>query len=199
MSPAMDDRPLPATEAGDAPLEGMGRAPASPPPWSPLLLLLAAFLGDWLTGSEVASSLFYVIVIMFGAWFAGRRLGLALALLSVVAWALAHRLTGVPFSQPERRSTGTCSPSSPSTSSLRWRWPRRAAASNRVHALAAPRGFPQARSSRRPARSAISSSQLLPQRPPPLAELRVGDRVPDQHPRGRGLLRLLPDSPTAAP
>ena len=37
---------------------------------------------------------------MFGAWFAGRRAGLVLALLSVVAWALAHRLTGVPFSKP---------------------------------------------------------------------------------------------------
>jgi len=64
-----------------------------------ILLLLAAFLCDWLTGSEVASSLFYVIVIMFGAWFAGRGVGLALSLLSVMAWEIAHQLTGVPFSK----------------------------------------------------------------------------------------------------
>jgi serine phosphatase RsbU (regulator of sigma subunit) len=64
-----------------------------------ILLLLAAFLCDWLTGSEVASSLFYVIVIMFGAWFAGRGVGLVLSLLSVMAWEIAHQLTGVPFSK----------------------------------------------------------------------------------------------------
>jgi len=84
-----------------APAESPDRSRARAVPIAiSILLLAAAFAGDWLTGSEVASSLFYVIVIMFGAWFAGRRAGFVLALLSVVAWGLAHRLTGIPFSRP---------------------------------------------------------------------------------------------------
>jgi serine phosphatase RsbU (regulator of sigma subunit) len=96
---ATEDRPLPATDTS-APTAGTGGRARVAAVLVSLLLLFAAFACDWLTGSEVASSLFYVIVIMFGAWFAGRRLGLALALLSVVAWGVAHRLTGVPFSRP---------------------------------------------------------------------------------------------------
>jgi serine phosphatase RsbU (regulator of sigma subunit) len=64
-----------------------------------LSLLAAAFVIDWLTGNEVASSLFYVIAIMFGAWFLGRRAGLVLALLSVIGWMVAYYLVGDPFSK----------------------------------------------------------------------------------------------------
>jgi serine phosphatase RsbU (regulator of sigma subunit) len=67
---------------------------------SALGLLLAAFVADWHTGSEVASSLFYVIAIMFGAWFVGRGAGLVLAMLSVVGWLVAYYLVGAPFSKP---------------------------------------------------------------------------------------------------
>lgn len=99
MSYATDDRPLSAADAS-APIQRRGARARAAAVLVSLLLLSAAFVCDWLTGSEVASSLFYVIVIMFGAWFTGRRLGLALALLSVLAWGVAHRLTGVPFSRP---------------------------------------------------------------------------------------------------
>ncbi len=63
-------------------------------------LLVAAFLVDWRSGSEVASSLFYVVAIMFGAWFGGRVAGLVVAALSVACWWLAYRLVGVPFTKP---------------------------------------------------------------------------------------------------
>lgn len=95
-APAAGEAPRPATDPGEGPARRARAAPLA----ASGVLLLAAFLGDWLTGSEVASSLFYVIAILFGAWFAGRRAGLVLAVLSVIAWTVAHRLTGVPFSRP---------------------------------------------------------------------------------------------------
>lgn len=61
------------------------------------VLLAAAFAGDVVTGSEVASSLFYVVAILFGAWFVGDRVGRALAILSVACWWMAYRLSGKPF------------------------------------------------------------------------------------------------------
>lgn len=166
MSYAMEDRPHPATDA-TAPLEGPGsRARLAAIPVS-LLLLAAAFLTDWITGSEIASSLFYVIVIMFGAWFGGRRLGLALALLSVVAWGIAHRLTGVPFSR---------------SSILYWNLLAELAiyiitalavaearsGLDRVHALAAHLEDARRALERETRAVGQLQLQLLPQRPPPI-------------------------------
>jgi sigma-B regulation protein RsbU (phosphoserine phosphatase) len=61
------------------------------------LLVATAFASDLFTGSEVASSLFYVVAILFGAWFVGQRTGQALALLSVLCWWVAYRLSARPF------------------------------------------------------------------------------------------------------
>jgi len=62
-----------------------------------VLLLAIAFASDLLTGSEVASSLFYVVAILFGAWFVDQRAGQLLALLSVLCWWMAYRLAAKPF------------------------------------------------------------------------------------------------------
>ena len=70
-------------------------------------LLAAAFACDIVTGSEVASSLFYVIAILFGAWFVGDRVGRVLAALSVVCWWMAYEIT----SKPDPSSTGVPHPS----------------------------------------------------------------------------------------
>jgi len=76
---------------------------AHPRPHRPLLalaslvLLAAAFASDVLTGSEVASSLFYVVAITFGAWFVDGRAGRILAVLSVVCWWMAYRIAAKPF------------------------------------------------------------------------------------------------------
>ena len=78
---------------------------AHPRPHRPLLalaslvLLAAAFASDVLTGSEVASSLFYVVAITFGAWFVDGRTGRILAVLSVVCWWMAYRIAAKPFTQ----------------------------------------------------------------------------------------------------
>jgi serine phosphatase RsbU (regulator of sigma subunit) len=63
-------------------------------------LLVAAFAADHLTGSEVSSSLYYVIAIAYAAWFLGRLAGLGMALLCALAWLEAYTLAGMPFSHP---------------------------------------------------------------------------------------------------
>ena len=63
-------------------------------------LLVAAFAADRLTGSEVSSSLYYVVAIAYAAWFLGRLAGLGMALLCAFAWLEAYTLAGRPFSQP---------------------------------------------------------------------------------------------------
>ena len=63
-------------------------------------LLLSAFAADHLTGSEVSSSLYYVVAIAYAAWFLGRLAGLGMAALCMLAWLGAYELAGRPFSQP---------------------------------------------------------------------------------------------------
>jgi hypothetical protein len=65
-------------------------------PLASVLLLAAAFACDVWTGSEVASSLFYVVAILFGAWFVGDRAGRTLAILSVACWWIAWRIAAKP-------------------------------------------------------------------------------------------------------
>jgi serine phosphatase RsbU (regulator of sigma subunit) len=98
---------------------GQGTGPAAPPPpaagarelgssrigatlrWSvAAALLVAAFSADRLTGSEVSSSLYYVIAIAYAAWFLGRLAGLGMALLCTLAWLWAYELVGQSFSHP---------------------------------------------------------------------------------------------------
>ena len=76
-----------------------------------VLLLAAAFASDVLTGTEVASSLFYVVAISFGAWFVSQRAGEVLAVLSVCCWWLAYRLAA----RPDPYMTGA-----PHASALYW-------------------------------------------------------------------------------
>ena len=63
-------------------------------------LLAAAFAADVWTGSEVASSLFYVVAILFGAWFVSDGAGRLLAILSVACWWIAWRIAAKPDPSP---------------------------------------------------------------------------------------------------
>ena len=74
----------------------------SPPLWTVIsfALLLASFFGDYFTGNEVSSSLFYVVAVAVAAWFVGRDAGLICAALSTAAWTVAVQLTREPFSKP---------------------------------------------------------------------------------------------------
>ena len=71
---------------------------ASRSQWQVLALALCALAGigfiDYATGYEISLSLFYLVPVGIAAWYAGRRAGVALALLSCAVWFVADAATG---------------------------------------------------------------------------------------------------------
>lgn len=65
-----------------------------------LALITVVGLVDYLTGYEISLSLFYLIPISLLAWFAGRRFGIAAAVISALVWLLAEISTGQVYSHP---------------------------------------------------------------------------------------------------
>ncbi len=63
-----------------------------------MVVLLGAI--DHLTGIEISLSLFYVAPVLIATWFAGLWAGVALSILSAIAWDVANRLAGETFSNP---------------------------------------------------------------------------------------------------
>lgn len=66
-------------------------------------LLLIAMLGgiDYLTGSEIAFSVFYLFPVGLAAWYAGRRVAVLYSVMSTVTWYFADVLTRTqPYSAP---------------------------------------------------------------------------------------------------
>ena len=63
---------------------------------------LVALIGvcDYLTGTEVALTVFYLIPIALGAWYVGPRTGRMLAFLSAGAWLLADVYGGHLYQSP---------------------------------------------------------------------------------------------------
>jgi diguanylate cyclase (GGDEF)-like protein len=55
---------------------------------------------DFLTGYEISSSLFYLLPISFGAWYAGKRAGVAISIISAITWEEVGRLGGITYSHP---------------------------------------------------------------------------------------------------
>jgi len=66
------------------------------------LLALVALIGmaDYWTGTEIAFSIFFLIPIALAAWFLGSGTSAWLAVASSVAWFLADRYGGFPYSNP---------------------------------------------------------------------------------------------------
>ena len=64
------------------------------------VLSLAIGIVDYLTGYEVALSLFYLIPISLVTWYTTRTLGIAISLISATIWFLADSLSGHPYSNP---------------------------------------------------------------------------------------------------
>jgi hypothetical protein len=62
-------------------------------------ILLVAILGltDFVTGYEIAFSIFYLAPVAFVTWFAGKRAGLAISLLSAIVWLAADVGSGHLF------------------------------------------------------------------------------------------------------
>ena len=65
-----------------------------------LAFILAVGMVDFLTGYELAFSLFYLIPISLVTWFAGRRLGVMAAIASALTWYVADVVSGRPYSHP---------------------------------------------------------------------------------------------------
>lgn len=63
-------------------------------------LLLVCLIGviDYLTGSEIVFSIFYLIPVSLTTWFIGFRVGLFVSLMSAVVWLIADLLAARPFS-----------------------------------------------------------------------------------------------------
>ena len=65
-------------------------------------LALIGLLGviDFLTGSELSFSVFYLIPVSVVAWLAGRQAGIAMSLVGAATWLGADMLLGVRYSHP---------------------------------------------------------------------------------------------------
>jgi len=73
-----------------------------PPIWAIIGFILVGGIGilDYLTGYELAFSLFYLMPILLIAWLTGRRLGVLIALVSALVWSLADVLAGNSYAHP---------------------------------------------------------------------------------------------------
>ncbi|HVC10293.1 MAG TPA: hypothetical protein VNE59_01530, partial [Burkholderiales bacterium] len=65
-------------------------------------LALVAFIGasDYLTGYELAFSIFYLIPVGVGTWYAGPRIGFAMCLASAATWLAVDHATGHRYAHP---------------------------------------------------------------------------------------------------
>lgn len=54
-----------------------------------VILLLGISVGDYVTGTEISFTCFYLLPVLIVTWFSGRRHGLAMALLSALIWPIA--------------------------------------------------------------------------------------------------------------
>ena len=66
--------------------------------WVVILITIIGFL-DYITGGEVSFSIFYSIPISLSAWFLGRKLGFATAIVSAFIWYKIDATTGI-YSHP---------------------------------------------------------------------------------------------------
>lgn len=64
-----------------------------------VFILLLGVL-DYLTGSEVSFSIFYLLPISLTAWFVGWRVGIAMSVVGAVSWFSADLLAGHIYSTP---------------------------------------------------------------------------------------------------
>lgn len=74
----------------------------SKPVWAMagVALMLVVGVIDYLTGYEIAFSLFYLIPISLVTWFAGKPFGIAIAIASAFTWHIADIASGHPYSHP---------------------------------------------------------------------------------------------------
>lgn len=62
------------------------------------LLISVTFTVDFVTGYEIAISIFYLIAISIATWFLSRRAGLVVSVICAVLWLLGEQLAGAVYS-----------------------------------------------------------------------------------------------------
>ena len=74
----------------------------SKPVWAIMGFALIVVVGaiDFLTGAEIAFSLFYLVPISLVTWFAGKQLGIVVAIASAFTWYIADIAAGQVYSNP---------------------------------------------------------------------------------------------------
>ena len=73
--------------------------------WIASALILVLFVGaaDYLTGSEIGFSIFYLLPVMIATWYVGMPAGIVLAVISAIAWLLVdqqehvYRHSAIPY------------------------------------------------------------------------------------------------------
>ncbi len=65
-----------------------------------LLMVPALAVVDYLSGSEISFSIFYLVPILYVTWFAGRSLGVLVAVISAVIWGVVDIAGGAQYSSP---------------------------------------------------------------------------------------------------
>ena len=73
-----------------------------------LALILAIGILDFLTGYEIAFSLFYLIPVSLVTWFAGKQLGIAASIASAFAWYIADVASGHVYTSLAIQYWNTC-------------------------------------------------------------------------------------------
>jgi len=70
--------------------------------WMVSGVICIALIGglDYLTGYEIAFSLFYLIPVVLVTWYAGKRAGIAASVASALVWLLADLLAGHAYAHP---------------------------------------------------------------------------------------------------
>jgi diguanylate cyclase (GGDEF)-like protein len=64
------------------------------------MLVVCMGIVDYLTGPELSVSVFYLLPILWAAWFAGRWAGITASIASAVTWLAADVLAGETYSHP---------------------------------------------------------------------------------------------------
>jgi len=61
------------------------------------LLIILAWLTDYLIGPDASSSLFYIIPITIASWYGSQKAGLAISIISAILWLIAEKMFGRPY------------------------------------------------------------------------------------------------------
>ncbi len=76
-------------------LEGLSRRQLR---WLSMAMVVLVGLGDFITGPEISTSIFYVVPVWMTAWYTGRRAGLCMASLAGVIWLTNDMWYGPDYS-----------------------------------------------------------------------------------------------------